>query len=153
MVKGMRKKILVKEEYCIGCRLCEIYCVTAHSQSKNLIRVFRYELGELAPAVIVEEREYTTFAVQCRHCEEASCVRACITGAMHRDSSTGAVYVDRDKCVGCWMCIMVCPYGVIKRGTGSNKVASKCDLCLDRELPACVENCPNEALVLTEVNE
>jgi len=146
-----KKKILVKEEYCIGCRLCEIYCVTAHSESKNLIKVFRYELGEVAPTVIVEEKEYTTFAVQCRHCEKASCVQACITGAMHRDNGTGAVYVDQEKCVGCWMCIMVCPYGVIKRGVSKKKVASKCDLCVDREMPACVENCPNEALVLTEV--
>jgi len=24
----------------------------------------------------------------------------------------------------------------------------KCDLCQEREIPACVENCPNEALIL-----
>ena len=72
---------------------------------------------------------------------------------MHRDPDTNAVHVDHEKCVGCWMCIMVCPFGAIQRGTVEKKVASKCDLCVDREIPACVENCPNEALVLVEVSE
>ena len=45
------------------------------------------------------------------------------------------------------MCVMVCPAGAIARGEGS-KVASKCDLCLGEETPACVANCPNEAIVV-----
>ena len=36
-----------------------------------------------------------------------------MTGAMHRDEETEAVLCDEDKCVGCWMCIMVCPFGAI----------------------------------------
>ena len=147
------KRILIKEEYCMGCRLCEIHCITAHSKSKSIIKVFRYEVPQPVPSVIVEEKEYTTFAIQCRHCEDAPCIQACITGAMHRDPDTKAVHVDHEKCVGCWMCIMVCPFGAIQRGTVEKKVASKCDLCVDREVPACVENCPNEALVLVEVSE
>lgn len=41
---------------------------------------------------------------------------------------------------------MVCPYGVIKRNYSDRKIASKCDLCIDEEIPVCVRNCPNEAL-------
>jgi carbon-monoxide dehydrogenase iron sulfur subunit len=68
---------------------------------------------------------------------------------MHREN--GRIVCDVEKCVGCWTCIMVCPYGVIKREEGDGKrVASKCDLCPDREIPACVANCPNEALIWVE---
>lgn len=72
-----------------------------------------------------------------------------MTGAMARDPKTGAVLCDTQRCVGCWMCIMVCPVGAIRRGAGE-QIASKCDLCLGEELPACVANCPNEALVLED---
>lgn len=43
---------------------------------------------------------------------------------------------------------MVCPYGAIDK---SDRVAIKCDLCQDREQPACVESCPNEALEYIDV--
>jgi len=45
---------------------------------------------------------------------------------------------------------MACPYGVIKRDISEKKVASKCDLCIDEEVPVCVKNCPNEALKFME---
>jgi Fe-S-cluster-containing hydrogenase component 2 len=32
-------------------------------------------------------------------------------------------------------------------------VASKCDLCIEAEEPACVVHCPNEAIQLVEVEE
>jgi carbon-monoxide dehydrogenase iron sulfur subunit len=43
---------------------------------------------------------------------------------------------------------MVCPYDAIFRDE-EREVAIKCDLCPDREIPACVEACPTEALVFT----
>lgn len=94
----------------------------------------------------MEEIGHNSFAIQCRHCPDAPCVEACISGAMSRNEKTEVVNCDEDKCVGCWSCIMVCPYGVIKRNYSVRKVASKCDLCVDEELPVCVKNCPNEAL-------
>jgi carbon-monoxide dehydrogenase iron sulfur subunit len=48
---------------------------------------------------------------------------------------------------------MVCPYGVIKRDLSSEKIASKCDLCEDEDMPVCVKNCPNEALKFGDANE
>jgi carbon-monoxide dehydrogenase iron sulfur subunit len=53
--------------------------------------------------------------------------------------------------VGCWTCILVCPFGAIQRDEREKKVASKCDFCAGLDIPACVANCPNEALILTEV--
>ena len=144
------KKIYIKEEVCIGCRLCEIHCLVHHSKSKKLIKAYKEEFPRALPRVLVEEQGHLSFALQCRHCEEAPCLEACITGAMHRDKETNAVLCDEDKCIGCWMCIMVCPFGAIKRDLSKKKVASKCDLCYGEESPVCVRNCPNEALVYEE---
>jgi len=144
------KRIYIKEEYCIGCRLCEIHCLVQHSKSKKIIKAFKREFPRALPRILVEEKGYLSFAIQCRHCEEAPCIEACITGAMHRDKTTGAVLCNEDRCVGCWMCIMVCPFGVIKRNLERKKIASKCDLCQGEEMPVCVANCPNEALELRD---
>ncbi len=144
------KRIYIKEEYCIGCRLCEIHCLVQHSKSKKIIKAFKKEFPRALPRILVEEKGYLSFAIQCRHCEEAPCIEACITGAMYRDKATGAVLCDEDRCVGCWMCIMVCPLGVIKRNLEKKKIASKCDLCQGEEIPVCVANCPNEALELRD---
>ncbi|MFO8008114.1 MAG: 4Fe-4S dicluster domain-containing protein [Candidatus Brocadiia bacterium] len=143
------KRIVAYEQYCIGCRLCEIHCLVQHSESRKIIKAFREERDRIMPGVHVEESGCVSFALQCRHCEEAVCIEACMTGAMHRDKETGAVLCDQDRCVGCWMCVMVCPAGAIRRGT-DRQVASKCDLCIGEEYPACVANCPNEAIALEE---
>jgi len=144
------KRIYVNEEYCIGCRLCEVHCLTQHSRSKKIIKAFKEEAPGATPHVMVEEEGPLSFAMPCRHCVEPLCVAACLTGAMHRDLPTGAILCDEDKCVGCWTCVMVCPFGVIRRKLIGHKAASKCDLCYGEETPACVAHCPNEALVYEE---
>jgi carbon-monoxide dehydrogenase iron sulfur subunit len=44
---------------------------------------------------------------------------------------------------------MVCPFNAIIADF-SEKVAIKCDFCADLDTPACVLNCPNEALVISQ---
>lgn len=140
------KKIHIHEEYCISCRLCEINCLVKHSRSGKIIKAFREENPRPLTRVKVEEEGYLSFALQCRHCDDAQCLENCPTGAMKRDEKTQAVLCDEDKCIGCWMCIMSCPLGMIQRERKTKKVASKCDLCPAEEIPVCVRNCPNEAL-------
>lgn len=146
------KRIYAREEHCIGCRLCEVYCITAHSAYPNdVLRAFKRQKNRPLPSVVVEEERPLSFALQCRHCDEPECVKSCITGAMQKDPETGVVTNDAAKCVGCWTCIVACPYGVIKRDERERKVASKCDLCSGTGgVPACVKNCPNEALVFLD---
>ena len=146
------KRIVAQEEFCLGCRLCEIHCLVQHSKSKKVIKAFREEKDKIVPGIQVEEASLVSFALQCRHCDEAACIEACMTGAMYRDPEAGAVLCNKDKCVGCWMCIMVCPVGAVRRGV-EQKVASKCDLCMGEEIPVCVANCPNDALVYEDNNE
>jgi carbon-monoxide dehydrogenase iron sulfur subunit len=122
--------------------------VTNHSQSKDIIKA--HKLEEVTSRIIVETKGAVSFALQCRHCEGSPCVKACITGAMQKDEETGIVDYDEDKCVGCWTCIMACPFGAVKRDEFGNKVISKCDLCAEEGEPACVENCPNAALIFED---
>jgi carbon-monoxide dehydrogenase iron sulfur subunit len=144
------KRIYIKEEFCIGCRLCEIHCLVQHSKSKKILKAFKEEFPRALPRVMFEEEGHLSFALPCRHCEDAPCLAACITGAMHRDPKHQVILCDEDRCVGCWMCIMVCPFGVIRRNLKEHRIASKCDLCYGTEVPVCVKNCPNEALLMEE---
>jgi len=77
------------------------------------------------------------------------CVYSCLTGASYKDPISGKVSVDPEKCIGCWTCVVACPNGALTRDI-SNHVVVKCDLCPEEEVPACVANCPNEALILDE---
>ncbi|MDQ7031317.1 MAG: 4Fe-4S dicluster domain-containing protein [Desulfonauticus sp.] len=144
------KRVFINPEFCIGCRLCELACLTEHSQSKDLILAYRDEVASgLLPRNRVEEKGYITASLTCRHCEDPYCVRACISGALQKDPETGRVTYDEDQCVGCWSCLMACPFGSIKRHPIKEKIV-KCDLCPDRSVPACVSSCPNQALTFEE---
>ena len=57
--------------------------------------------------------------------------------------------IDDERCVGCWTCLLTCPYGSISRDAVRGK-SVKCDLCPNAEGPVCVAMCPNEALVFEE---
>jgi len=144
------KRIFIREEFCINCRLCEVYCIVQNSKTRNILKAYKGEYPKPQPRVRVEEKGHLSFALQCRHCEDAPCLEACLTGAMGRDPSTDAVLCDEERCVGCWMCIMVCPFGVIRRNREGRRVISKCNLCQGEIIPVCVKNCPNEAIVYEE---
>ncbi|GFN23537.1 4Fe-4S ferredoxin [Thermanaeromonas sp. C210] len=147
----MVKKVYALREYCMNCHLCEVYCITAHSRSRDVWKAFKREDLRGTHRVLVEEKWPESLAVQCRHCPEPRCVEGCISGAMVKEPDTGMVYCQEDKCVGCWTCVASCPYGAIRPGHRHGKpVPLKCDLCKDLPEPACVVHCPNGALVYQE---
>lgn len=141
------------KDNCIGCHLCEIACLTAHSRSKDVIIAWRNERAEgLTACKTVLHRGPDAVALSCQHCAEPKCVRACIAGALRKNPETGRVEYLEEQCVGCWSCVMACPFGSIGRREGEGKIY-KCDLCQERGAPACVEVCPNEALILVSDDE
>ena len=142
------KQIQIREEVCMGCGLCRVYCQTEHSRSRDTIKAFKREAPRPLPRIRVEKNGEVCFSVQCRHCAEPWCVYSCLTGAMRKDSASGVVSVDAEKCSGCWTCIVACPFGALIKDT-NNKVIAKCDFCAGQDIPVCVANCPNEALVLS----
>jgi carbon-monoxide dehydrogenase iron sulfur subunit len=137
--------ILCRIEKCLGCRSCEIACGIEHSKSKDLLQCL-LELPLPRQRRSVESLPGINVSNACRHCEPAPCVSACMSGSMYKEKN-GATLHDKDRCVGCWMCVMVCPFGAISR---QERLALKCDLCPDREDEyACVEACPTGALCIT----
>ncbi len=146
------KRICIKEESCFGCHLCEVYCQVGHSQSKDLIKAFKRESPRPLSRLWVEENRPVSFSVQCRHCPEPPCVYACLTGALQQDPESGVVTVDAERCIGCWTCLLVCPFGAIRQDIHQGKIV-KCDLCPGEDVPVCVANCPNEALVYAEIED
>lgn len=149
------KQIFCLIEKCLGCRSCELACATAHSQSKNLVNaICEKELSKQRIHIeLIDEKgnlqRTRAIAIQCRHCEEALCEQACISGGIRKDEKTGDIVVDVEKCVGCWSCIMVCPVGAIVKNEDVHQ-ALKCDNCPELETPACINACPTGALVFDE---
>ena len=153
--RTMNKIIACRVEHCLGCRSCEIACALAHSQSKDL-REAVAEHPRPQRRVTVEVAGAHGLPLQCRHCEEGLCQLVCPTGAIHRDEKRGITSVDEDLCIGCKLCILMCPLGVLRIGE-HNRATIKCDQCLDRqaegELPACVAACPTHALQFVAADE
>ncbi len=143
-------RIVANESVCIGCHLCEVHCLAEHSHSRDIVKAHKREQPRALARVHVEEELPHTVAVQCHHCSEPLCVYACLTGAMQKDEETGIVSSDPERCMGCWTCVMVCPYGALVRDHRRGIIV-KCDLCAHLVTPACVAHCPNEALTLVEV--
>ena len=143
------KRVYVNEEWCLGCRLCEYNCAYANSGLKDMVAALKDK--KIFPRIRVEEEDRITFAVSCRHCTDPICVKSCIAGAISKRD--GVVRIDRNKCVSCLTCVLVCPYGAL--APGEDGIMQKCELCLDNSCgaPACVTGCPNRAIVYEERSE
>ncbi len=160
-----RMGVLVDTTVCIGCRQCEWACKIAHDiptepsekyedrsvfdskrrpDEKGLTVVNEFfDLEKNIPAVDVK--------VQCMHCDHPACVSACIVGAFSKEEN-GSVIWDTDKCIGCRYCMVACPFQIpaFEYFDALRPDILKCDFCIARtregKNPACVSNCPVEAL-------
>ena len=144
------RRVYAREEVCIGCRLCEVACAVEHSDSRDMITAMRVEHPKPVTRIHVAEDGPISIALQCRHCEDAACAAACLTQAL-RKGDDGIVRYEPEYCMACYTCMLACPNGsIVKASRGDWKGIAKCDLCPDREIPACVAICPNEALLFGE---
>ena len=142
--------IYVHADRCLGCKTCEIECRIAHAEEKKLFAA----VSQSHPPkrrLFVEQNKEIKSPILCRHCEEAPCIVDCISGSIYRDKN-GFVQRKKERCIGCWSCIMACPFGVVVRDADAHIVV-KCDHCPDLEIPACVAGCPTHALELIDVDE
>ena len=156
--------VFVNPEQCIGCLQCEIACAIEHSVSQEGASAF-LETPVPRKRIHVEPGPVATtaFPNRCRHCDPAPCLQVCPSGAISRDRVEGLVLLDEQRCIGCAMCAVVCPFDVLTfhplaEGPGPDTaVAVKCDGCVARvrsgDVPACVEACKVNALVYGEINE
>jgi carbon-monoxide dehydrogenase iron sulfur subunit len=154
------KRLFVRPELCTGCKTCELACAVEHSRSKNLLGAM-LESPPPHPRLYVEVASPAPFEtlkmpMTCRHCDPAPCIAACIPQAMHRSPDDVVTNVGGKRdCIACGMCVMMCPFGMIARAPAPDGkvMALKCDLCPDRDVPACAAACPTGAIVYMEADE
>jgi formate dehydrogenase iron-sulfur subunit len=132
------KVIFMDLNRCIYCRSCEVACEREHN-GRSFMSVVLFNNKRSVP-------------MNCRHCEKSPCVAVCPTKALNK-LENGPVIIETMKCIGCRLCAIVCPFGILEFDTLS-KVMRKCDLCVHRlsqgKAPACVTTCPARALTYDE---
>ncbi|KMY66598.1 4Fe-4S ferredoxin [Desulfocarbo indianensis] len=160
---------LVDTTLCVGCRQCEAAC-----NQRNQLPQPPVPFEETAVLENERRMDETTYTVvnkyyprnlgtltwrqrptfvkfQCMHCNDPSCVSACIVGALTKDAS-GAVVYDAAKCIGCRYCMVACPFQVpaYEYDKALTPQVRKCTMCFDQVkeggLPACAQICPREAI-------
>lgn len=151
----MREIFFIKERCLPGCRACYAACIAEHSGHKedygpiDSMPLARKRMSEELTHTLLDPLPH---AARCHHCPDAPCVEVCISGSMQQDAETGRVFNDETKCVGCWMCVMVCPYSALIPIPDRRKVL-KCDSCLALDDPVCVRVCPTGALIYCEPDD
>lgn len=134
----MARVLAIDHEKCTSCRLCELVC------SERQGGAYRPTHSHIRVAIYAQDALYLPMV--CMQCDDAPCIRVCPSGALVRDPETNAVLVVGDRCVGCRMCGLACPFGVISYWDGK---ARKCDLCGGD--PECVRFCAPQALRFEDV--
>ncbi len=138
-----RYGMLINTLDCIGCYTCRVSCQRQNGlvPTEAFIHFLDSESGTY-PHVKTE-----VVPVQCMHCDDAPCAKACPTGATYV-TDEGIVRVDQEKCIGCKYCMAVCPYQarVINEVTGT---VDKCRLCAAELSAQGAPNCSCVSACLT----
>jgi formate dehydrogenase iron-sulfur subunit len=159
---------------CIGCKACEVACKewnqlpgdqpefrdsfdnTGQLDAENWRHVKFIDLVPDSGMISNQAGQaWLMMSDICKHCQHASCLEVCPTGAIVR-TEFDTVYIQQDACNGCRDCISACPYGVI----GFSKTAGtaqKCTMCYDRLqnnlMPACAKACPTQSIQFGNLND
>ncbi|MGE5485500.1 MAG: 4Fe-4S dicluster domain-containing protein [Ignavibacteriales bacterium] len=138
----MKKLLVIDQEKCTLCKRCELVCSLKHE-------------GECRPAkarvnVASFPDDFFWMPVTCQQCDEPVCKEVCPAGAISANEASGAVEINEDKCIGCRMCVMACPFGAMSY-SAAGEVAVKCDLCGGE--PECALFCPSGAIEYKEADE
>ena len=156
---------------CIACHACAVACKVENNLPDGIwwARVLTDGgASQETPAGEFPNLTMRNIEVNCQHCDNPACVKACPVGATYKDPDTGAVRQDYDKCIGCRMCMSACPYtgvrsfnweeprypmdfalGDADAPKHQKHVVEKCIFCYQRlargETPACMDLCPARA--------
>lgn len=103
-----RYAMVIDLHRCVGCAACDIAC----KSENNVPHEFHWSNHILETTGTFPNVRYRYIPTLCNHCENAPCVYSCPTTAMYK-SPDGLTLHDADKCIGCRLCQLACPYGVI----------------------------------------
>ena len=145
----MDQKIFFNPERCLSCLSCVLAC------QMNFLGI--REATEISPGQRPLRRmahrfdRGTPWVSRCQHCISAPCVEACVTGSLVRREGQTAIIHQRESCVGCGSCLLVCPYANLTYDETEERMV-KCNLCFEENVPPCVRACQSKALEFTKPN-
>lgn len=171
--------ILYDATLCIGCKSCMVNCKKYNSmeggaldqgdgsvpyehitperiydaptrlsaKTLNIIKAYKSGTGLNKDEL---EDGFSFVKNHCMHCLEPACVSVCPVAALKKDQQTGAVYYEKDRCIGCRYCQVACPFGIPQfEWSKTSPQIRKCQLCRHRfpegKYSACCEFCPTGA--------
>lgn len=137
----MAKMLSVDLTKCTGCRECELACSYKHHNEFNPAK------SNIQVSIYTDDAFYLPMV--CTQCDKPFCAAVCPTNAISASEVNGAyvVLVDDQKCVGCKMCTIACPFGAIRYMSDGH--VQKCDLCGGE--PECVAFCGPKAIEFKEI--
>ena len=147
----MRRALLADIDLCTGCLACETACKQEHNLpvGPRWMRVVQVGPEEIDGKLVMD-----FVPMHCRHCGNPPCIEACPVDAISKRSD-GIVIFSEALCIGCKQCIEACPFGAPQYHSGK-EIVQACNLCYERVdqglLPACVQNCPTQALIFGDPN-
>lgn len=135
----MRKRLVLTSKKCIGCKSCELACSLANTGEMNPAK------SRIATMSFIEGKYPLpyNFISTCRQCADAPCLTSCPVDAI-KQGAEKIVCVDRERCIGCGMCVKACPFGAMLFDDEARK-SYKCELC-GGDRPACESICPTGAI-------
>lgn len=147
------KRIMIDCDKCDGCKTVRWpVCRRTGPTGGTVYDLDLTDITNESRNHIVALKNGTYRPIFCRHCDQPECVMSCMSGALKKDAESGHVYYDEEKCGSCFMCVMNCPYGVLKPDTAKRTKVIKCDFCRDHGgEPSCVKACPKKAIYVEEV--
>lgn len=140
---------LVDMRGCYGCKTCSMACKSENDTPAGVlwrrVREFHFD----------DPNAMAFISMSCNHCDDPQCMKVCPADTYSKRPD-GIVVQDHDKCIGCRMCIMACPYNAPVFDPVEGKT-SKCNLCAERLdeglLPRCVASCPGGVLQFGDIAE
>jgi Fe-S-cluster-containing hydrogenase component 2 len=131
----MKQILLTDPEKCDGCNECIEACAVVNKESS----IFLHKMTEGYQTIV------------CQQCINPSCMRGCFRDAIYREGDV--VKINNDLCVGCRLCMLMCPIGSI---TYVDDRMLKCEQqCMEsgEDQPACVKACTEGCLSVVDVKE